>query len=237
MRYSFFVLILFILSCKKDTTQPPVPAAPPPVEDTLPPCDPQITANHSYDTIYPSDYLMAYPGSWWEYDDGFIDSCTSWQEVLIHYTTSVGSCKFVEEDLWILPEKLLYCGGNIAYNLNVRTPDDFGSTSFGKIYDTVPGVYSTSSSSGGEGTYSYTSTSTTEMMPQLDSLLVNGTTYYDVIHKKISVYVYYYHAGGGPTYYTDYYFAKDVGLIMHSFSSNTGILNEYKLVNYYIAPH
>lgn len=236
MKYISFFFVLVILGCKKENPIPP--PTPPPAADSIPLCDPVITANYSYDTIYPSDYLMAYPGSWWEYDDGFIDSCTSWQEVLIHSTTTVDNCKFVDEDLWILPEKLMYHGGhNIAYDLSVNTPADYSSTTFGKIYDTIPGIMSSGTSNGGEGAYAYEANSVTEMLPKLDSFIVNGTTYYDVLHKKSTVHMYYYHQGGGPTYYTEYYFAKGVGLVMRIFSSNVGNYTEYKLIDHYIAPH
>jgi len=232
MRIFLFILLitLFFVSCKKDNTPVPTPHS-----QTLPQCDPIITFNHSYDTIYPSDYLMAYPGSWWEYDNGFIDSCLAWEEVFIHQTTIIDGCKYVEEDLWILPEKLSYHSGNIAFNQAVNSSQNHESTKFYFIYSDMPGIYHNSVTHYD----TYKVTTTLEMFPALDSMVVNGITYYDVIHQKTTSKTGFYKFRGerGPTFTDDYFFAKDVGLISNIKYGTYGLLYELNLVNYYIAPH
>ena len=46
---------------------------------------------------------MTYPGSWWEFSDGSIDSCYSWEPVSIADVSIVGSCTVVDEDIHVLP--------------------------------------------------------------------------------------------------------------------------------------
>lgn len=226
MKY-FIYLILFsslITSCNKDK----VPSE---VE-----CEPIIIQNHSNDTVFPSPYLMAYPGSWWEYDNGFLDSCEYWQSVPIRETISENGCLYVDEDMWILPEPL-YLTGTICYDSGVTNPNDYSSTTFYTLVDTIVGVFYEHQGTGGQGQYSYDIDDSAETIARLDSMTIGGNTYYDVLHTKRTSYIYYHHLGGGPNYVTHYWFAKNVGKIKWHREVNGSLVEEAELVDYFIAPY
>ncbi|MFT5818944.1 MAG: hypothetical protein ACI8ZM_000165 [Crocinitomix sp.] len=44
-------------------------------------CDPEIADLLNNDTIHPSEYLGAYPGSWREYDNGGRQECNEWRSI------------------------------------------------------------------------------------------------------------------------------------------------------------
>ncbi len=219
-------LIMIIISCKNDDDL-----------TTDEPCEPVITKNYSYDTIFPSDYLMTYPGSWWEYSDGSIDSCKLWDSVPIHNTTSSGSCLFVDEDMWILPEGTNNIRGHICYDKNLITPNDYTSSYFIPFYDTLIGKFHEATYLGGEGVYTYSSYCKKETLERSDSMLVGSNTYFDVLHIKVTSSTTYYHTGSGPTYVSEYYFAKNIGLIRYIRINNGSVTKVIELVNYYISPH
>jgi len=89
---------------------------------------------------------------------------------------------------------------------------------------------------GGESPNTYIAYTFTQMFEPIDSMEVNGTMYFDIVHKR-GMAQFHYPDDYGPMYYTDYYFAKNIGMIYKVFSSDISIFNEYKLVDYYIAPH
>lgn len=224
--FSVILLCVLIASCKKEET-PSEPI----------PCEPTITQVHSYDTIYPSEYFMAYPGSWWEYDNGLIDSCRFWQEVAVNSTTSSDGCLFVEEDMLVLPERLNFHQGHLHFDHTVTTADELSASVYVPLYDSLSGWFWGDEVHGGEGQFSYRIEYSAHMMSPLDSMEVGGTTYFDIIHVKYITYKHFFHLGSGPGTATERYFAKDVGLIKWVTMDNNGLVEDVELVDYFIGPH
>jgi hypothetical protein len=181
---------------------------------------------------------MAYPGSWWKYDTGQNDTCKGWIAQITERIEKDGSCINVIEDLVYLPKTSL---GKVYKGSVLQTNEDYQGTKFIELIDTEK---SNSKVSWGLGSYPFSDgygysgnrTIKSEIIEHLDSFLVNGTTYNDVIHCKISNKLSHFKYNTPPATFTDYYFSKNIGLIQ-SESSFNGSSNVKKLVNYFIAPH
>lgn len=189
-----------------------------------------VTQNHSFDTIYPSDFIMAYPGSWWEYSDGSIDSCLYWESMFLRTSSDSANCTLVDEDIVIVPEKLNYHFGNIFGDQEFYTTQ-FSSV-FKPILDTVVGVFYTSSSTSGHMRTIYSR----ETLDRLPSFEVNGVIYFDIL--KVEHRTEYQGIGisSPPDHVAELYFAKNVGLIKQRTLAWME-WSEKELVDYYIAPH
>lgn len=218
-----FTIFVLITSCKKEAV----------IEE---PCSTTIIENHSYDTIFPSEYIMAYPGSWWEYDNGLIDSCEYWEAIPIRSTITSEGCLIVNEDMWVLPEALTY-HGIVANDKSVYTPVDCTSTTFRPILDTTIGIFYQNQKIVSDGQYSYEMNSSAETIARLDSLTIGTITYYDVLQIEMICSIYYFHIMNGPTYTSQYWFAKNIGMIKFQLFQNGMPSSEGELIDYYIAPY
>lgn len=216
---AFFALSTVFASCNKDKT------------DSITPCEPEITLNHSNDTIFPSDYLMTYPGSWWEYDTGLIDSCGSWKAVPIRTKTIINGCTFVNEDMWILPVSSIFGYGRAFDKQIYNIYSDTNSTTLIPIYDTIVGVFHDETTYDGN-----TKNLTGETLERLDSMTIGSNTYYDVLHVKRILEIYDY-GNGGAIYTDEKWFAKNTGVIKWINGISGAINYDVELVNHYIAPH
>lgn len=231
------ILICVFVSCKKKTIETlPSDSNNEPTDTTTgdTPSEPIITVNHSYDTIFPSDYIMAYPGSWWEYNSGEIDSCTGWINIPIRTLSTNGGDVLIDEDMWVLPENLnnlgVVAGDNSIYNSG-----QYNETFFTPILDTNEGVfYQTQQYVGGiEG---YTLYRTFETMEKLDSIVIGNETFYDVLHVRHTDQIEFHAISGGPLYIDEFWFAKNIGkikIIRH----NQGSVSEFNIVDYHIQPY
>lgn len=191
-----------------------------------------ISQNHSFDTVYPSDYLMADPGSFWEYSDGTIDSCSSWVPTLLHESINSDDCLMVNENLLLLPEKLRYHFGSIYFDQEMSTASDNSSSTFIPIIDTSLGVFFSRLSASGKSRTRVTR----ETLEHLDSIEVNGNIYQDVLVVEHKVEHWAIEITDGPDYIDELYFAKYVGLIKLK-TLYAGVSNEIDLVEYQIGPH
>ncbi|MES2557041.1 MAG: hypothetical protein V4604_12875 [Bacteroidota bacterium] len=218
-----------VQSCKKDT-----------VEDLYgpPPCDTTFIPNYSFDTVYPSDYIMAYPGSWWEYNDGYIDSCFNWTTVSIVNNTYSGNCVTVHEDKQILPrtKKL----GYFSFETQVIPYATYKPTLFLRFISLQPGEFLNyhrdfpSTPGSDNGGYETIERNVVEL---LDSMVLDGITYYDIIHTHEYHSNYWYHIWGGPHWTNDFYFAKDIGLVKQFATYMDNPTIDRTLVSHFIAPH
>lgn len=224
------LILLFAInlqSCRKDN-----------VEDLFgpPPCDTTFIQNYSFDTVYPSDYIMAYPGSWWVYDDGQIDSCFNWATVSVVNNTYAGNCVTVHEDKKILPRTTF---GFISFESKVSTIG-YNPTSVSQLLATNPGVFLhiiTEVPSSPNNQDAHKITQTREVIEHLDSMEINGVVYYDIIHVYDYVKTFYYHISNGPYWTHDYYYARNIGLIRKYITYVGTPYHECTLSSYYIAPH
>ena len=188
-------------------------------------------------TVYPSDYIMAYPGSWWVYDDGKIDSCSNWATVSIVNNTYAGNCVTVHEDKQNLPRTTL---GFISFESKVSTVG-YNTTSVLPLLATNLGVFlhkvTEVPSSSPSSQNAHKDTHIKEVIEHLDSMEINGVTYYDIIHVHDSLKIFYYHVWGGPFWTNDYYYARNVGIIKQYSTYVNNTIIDRTLTSYYIAPH
>lgn len=196
-----------------------------------------LEQQHSFDTIYPSDYLMAYPGSWWVYSDGTIDTCRFWEAVPIRYQMDETDCPLVREDMVVIPygffHKSKFERRHVYGNSAVFTGEL--SSRFIPLVDTVIGVVYLI----GSECY-YCDWEKLELIERLDTFQVLNTVFHDVLHLKHQK-VTYNHLGEGPPLLIDFYYAKNVGLIKEEGDDygyyGWGQNIDRELVDYHIAPH
>lgn len=196
-------------------------------------CSTQIEDIYITDTIYPSPYLSTYPGSWWEYTNGTVDSCTAWESVpQFHEFKDANGCTSINRTWSIVPKvndhfiynnSLLYSNPTANESRLTQQVGDFGSH------------WSAQKSSSSAHITTYW---------KCDSIFtnkeVNGVTYADVI--MVTTYTDEYYddvMGGPPSDLHYYYYAKNVGLIMKRFQDAylDEIVTVFELEDYYIAPH
>jgi hypothetical protein len=227
------VLLLLVIaslgvSCKKKEIKPGT---------TISGCmDTTFVDNFYNDTIFPSEYLMTYPGSEWNYDNGTTVTCDAWENVAFAVPTVNDQCVTITKDYHFLP----HCSSEPRYidynkNVTITNPNKTKST---PLLDTVLGVfYQDSYTLGGPPPYEVAQVYRSfEVIEKLNSMDVLSVTYSDVIHVRINVQEYSDHF----TPYTyDYYYAKNVGLIRYSYTyePNDPPITEKNLVSYIIGPH
>ena len=221
---------IVVISCKKESVEPiPIDSN----TNTTSPCDTTFIYDNILDTIHPSDYLMAYPGSWWEYSDGSTIDATSWSEVAISSKTIQDNCVTITYDNVILPSYNGYSVANKSYVFEVSSTE----TRLEPILDTTIGTFYQKNYYYGSGSASSTHTHTFSLEEKLNSLTVNGVIYGDVLHVKYRYEISHYQ-GYGPDEIIDRYFAKNVGLIKEiRFEEINSSTDTFNLVNHFIAPH
>ncbi|MBL4861766.1 MAG: hypothetical protein JKY09_01950 [Crocinitomicaceae bacterium] len=185
-----------------------------------------MISNSIYDTIFPSDYLPMYPGSWWDYGSGWIDSCYAWETVSVVKRNTSGPCDVFYEDEIILPRSLIH--KYVSNQSLLKLHPNQQASDYIPLFDTNLGVIYDSTWRGDGSKESRTVT----VLELLDSLVVGNNVYYDIIHTLDVQETYYYHWGGGPTYEYEHYYAKNVGRI-RSIVQNVN----YDLINYHIEPY
>ncbi len=234
MRLSFLLFTtfcLFIASCRKD---PIIPIS-------ASPCDTTYHRTYTLDTIHPSEYLMAYPGSWWEYDNGNKVECVEWDYMPVYeQSKNENGCPFIESNYAYYPRLIgasnKYISGNSALNIN-QHPYNTTTTPIILEHGEIQ-HYS------GNSTTDYYTTVTKQIHETFDSIEINGTLFYDVINIRTQ-YKRSYHelAGGGPTDATHAYYAKGVGLLqLVSYINSDGTGEEEgeihkSITDFFIAPH
>lgn len=230
-----FFLFLFS-SCKKDkeATTPNSGTVAPPASAT----DTTVVNIYTNDTVFTSDYLMAYPGSQWHYDDGTTESCHAYEQVAIAALTHNGANVTITKTYKILPNFSLF--KHFVMGSEIVNTNDPNKTKIYPIVQTAIGEFYNNSDSFGAGTMNAGSNETHSSVTELlDEMTVSGITYNQVIHVHTTTARWYYHNPQAPfPYPCDYYFAKNVGLIRSEVSSiNNPELVIKNLVNYQIGPH
>lgn len=230
----FLPVILFLFSCQKDNNLP---------SSLNPPCDTTYFYNYLGDTIIPSDYLMAYPGSWWQYDEGIIN-CTEWRSTptytrskndngCLEITTEYNYLPWMESTLQSMAGKFYPISGD---NYVYMDSNAFSSRFYPYIlpYGDESQVFGPR---GGSGVYQYEIRNWFSCDSLFDTKELNGILYEDVIYIHHKHVIYYSHPANGPTDNYGYYFAKNIGLVKQTVNGYLAGIYERNLVDYYIAPH
>ena len=217
------ITCLSFVSCKKDKAP-------------LPTCTQVFEDNTPADTIYPSEYMPYYPGSWWDYSGDFFDTTYTmsehsgdWVTVAFTETVPLENCTGIYKQNKVLVHNKI--AGMYRFEPGATEED---ASYLRQILDTIPGVFFHSYSQSSE----YSLTTTIECVERIPSMVVNGVTFQDVLFiKSISAY-HYYDVGGNPYYTTEEYYARNVGKIQTAwFYSGNPMGPTWKLTNYHIAPH
>ncbi|MEN8928687.1 MAG: hypothetical protein ABF242_04585 [Flavobacteriales bacterium] len=218
--------ITFFANCKKENSE------------ECPNGKTNIIQQYSLDTIFPSDYIMAYPGSWWEYDNGKVDSCRGYFTQKIENIERNYPCLSVYEDLIYVPT--ITSLGAIYKGSIIKITSNYQGTKFVEMIDTAKSnsivSYGKNPYPSNYNHYSQTMIVKSEIIEHLSSFQVNGIIYADVIHCQTSEKTDDFKLETPPPRISHYYFAKNIGLIEHS-SSYVGLDTRKRLINHYIAPH
>lgn len=213
----FLVLFVLFVSCQKEEWDP---------------CSTKVHEMHSYDTIFPSDYLMTYPGSWWEFSDGSVATCSAWEAVSIAEITPVGCGQLVEEDMHVLPTTSF--AQYIAYDSKVVSSANYShSTTYVPLFSTdvtFEEIYQT-------GVPGSSTSTTITAMGHYDVFNFDGETFYDVLHTKYIVVPYYDFFGNGPPQGYHRFYAKDIGFVGNVKINNGLQFDTIHLVNHHIEPY
>jgi len=236
MKSTYIIIFLSLVtlslntSCKKKDKKPSDTPTP-----STPACDTTFIDNYINDTIFPSEYLMTYPGSEWNYDNGTTVVCDQWENIPIAATTTSGECVTVTKNFHFLP----HCTSApfyVAYDREVSISNPY-VTKLTPILDTAVGMFYQNNYSyvGWQSPYAVTTVyETFAVVEKLDSLEVLSVTYPEVIHVRKHIQATGYNEGSA-TYH--YYYAKNVGLIKSFTGEYTYIQNEKNLTSYTIGPH
>jgi hypothetical protein len=224
----FLFIFFFLVACKKKNIE---------VNETIQ-CTPTLNPVPSADTILPSDYMPAYPGSYWTLVYNSQNGSTTktinangWEQTTCYFPTSLDGCGFFDTKTSFIPSISggvpSIWGNQIlnSFNSSNTTPKPFGLTVFStENLDTT--FYQNFSNSGSTKrvvqTYSYS------------EFTLNNTTYQDVKLVSITDWEYSFKYGEYMANGASYYFAKDVGLIQ---MKNYKTFEIFILSDYYIAPH
>ncbi|MES2800279.1 MAG: hypothetical protein V4638_09710 [Bacteroidota bacterium] len=212
-------LLFLFISCKKDKVS----------------CQDEITNIETGDTIKSSEYIMAFPGSWWEYAEGQTMQCNSYQSSYFQTVDYVDTCYHATRVHAYYPQRpiLIPFGNNIAgdFGLSYNT-GDFKPTVLIPLIDTTLGeFYSSGGANSGEAF---------SLLDKFDTMTVNGIIYEDVLHIRYNKWWQTFEFQSNPmNHYRNYhcYYAKGVGLIKYTCTETFGNYTVRTLSNHYIAPH
>lgn len=224
--FIFIFLLTIILACKKKNIE---------VNEAIP-CTPTLNPIPTADTIFPSDYMPAYPGSHWKLvfnyssgSDTITVNANEWFEATSYFPTSLEGCGFFNTRTSYIPR--IY-GAPAVWGDQILTSFQSSNAPYKPMGITVfstenidTTLYLNFQNSGIKKR-----TITTHAQA---SLTVNNTTFQDIKIVNITDWNYGKYGDyiiGGATYY----YAKDVGLI-RIFQNYYQIT--YNLTDYFIAPH
>lgn len=209
-------------SCRKDT------------------CEDFYNQTASYNTIYPSPYLPAYPGSWWEYNDSVvIKTYDHWQPFNYQKLIPFNKCKVAEYDSVLVPaidlfsDKFLYHDRYIEQNKYCR-----GVQSIDLLFNEEDLTWQ--SWTDPDACYSNASGSHYSIrknIKTLDTITINGMLFNDVLvisedHRAS------FSANIFSTALTTYYYAKNVGIIKEDYVPRDTVQSHpysLEITDYYIA--
>lgn len=219
---SFLIVVVILLNCKKETTEECI-------SGTV-----TIVEEHSFDTVYPSNYIMAYPGSWWEYDNGSIDSCFDWISQKTYISNRNGNCYNSRENIRFMPRTsfgIIKGGYSILGVIDPRY-----TTGYFPLTDTESPsgwIYSRRHNT------QFTISISLIKIEKLDSFEVLGIMYHDIVHSQYSEAAKSKVTNPQPAI-REYYFAKNIGIIQTSIYGDIFIRNftdTARLMNHFIYPH
>lgn len=224
--FSLFIIIVTLISCKKYDSNGPQESE----------TDVFISEEFTDQEMNTSDYLMAKPGSWWTYSNGETWICEDKDTVpVFNFDYESLGIIFIIKDRIIAPKHPFFGFHKERYGvLNEWYHDE---TIFQPIYDTLVGQFYSYQKYVNSGVCSsrHTITETRKVLERLDSIEVNGQTYFDVLHVRHKTRRYYHCKGYGyaPDDIVEFYLAKNVGLIKFSQFNQPG-LADVTLAEHYI---
>ena len=193
-----------------------------------------IIENHSNEVAEISNYLLAKPGSWWEYSDGHQKTCGSYEATAIYtFHSDAGTHIILEEDIIYTPVHPFF--GKISSRYQVVNSANKHETLFKPIFDTVIGVFYENQETI-EGGYSKNGgyfKETRKVVEIFNSFPLKNQVFHNVIHVNYHHERYYGFLSTTHHRYNDYYIAEGVGVIKHHYKF---LSEEYEasLIDYHI---
>lgn len=233
--YISCLVLVISSSCKKENIEPE-----PIINETetgsTPLCDTVYIELNTLDTIYPSEYLAAYPGSWWNYSDGSTESCSGWEIGTETSQTVLNNCVTKNSDNHYFPRTTfgLISDKDVIF-LNYIPSRYFPLIGGDYIGHEFYNYMTWFSNSPGLGGYNY---NRKRLVNHFDSFEVNGTVFLDVIKIAHSQGIYFYDTNGGPQQINYYYYSRNIGLIRKDIGespSGAGPSTVF-IQDFYIAP-
>lgn len=232
-KYLLFIPIFVLVSCKKDDLNPE------PLPEVI--CDTTFIESPAL-SVLPSEYLMAYPGSWWEYDGGNKIECVDWVSFPVYKKSQNESgCLIVEKQCYTLPlikdsldNDYVVSGANRIYSDSSNFEQQIFKQ-IGELGQTWGYTYQTKYSN-----HKYDTE--TRIKWKCDSSFatkfLDGNLYNDVIYIEQEVDYHHFHENHSFITVNGYYYARYIGLVKVScISDDWGWNYERSLTDYYIAPH
>lgn len=223
-----YLLITLIFGCTKET-----------ISHQQVTCEPTIVSIDYNDTIYPSEYFPAYPGSRWtlvfDYSTGqdtIKMECNGWKVGTAYAPISFNDCGSFYKYSAIIPQ---YSPGKFGFaiwgdSLIVNVPGEKYNAILMNFFTDQPNIIENEGYPNSSGNLRKVKVKRNGYYP---SATVDGVNYNDVIIINYGLWENG-HYGWFPLSNKNYYFAKGIGLIH---ISDLAYYKEYKLIDYYVAPH
>ena len=226
---SMFIVFLLIFSCSKKEIQD--------IEETEESEEREEIIIPSYDTIFPSEYLPAYPGSWWKYDNGetikidsvyhlrsiYTPDCAGGRDTLTVYLPRMNNTRMFESS-----DSLISVYDNQIFGRSVPACFNY-EPSYKNYYP----VFRPNDNAGWDLSVRHAGYYDAGISYLTENYSINDTSY-DSINYALE---YVYGGGGVQNWTVKRVFAKHIGLIHYVerkyIGSNDTIVN-IKLLDYYI---
>ncbi|MBI3237862.1 MAG: hypothetical protein HYZ43_03305 [Flavobacteriia bacterium] len=234
----FAIMILLLTSCHKDK---------PNTDGEKEVCDTTFVITNVIDPVAPSDYIMSYPGSWWTYDNGDTDSCSSWEACELETISFANSCPTLTQITATLPNTnygYIYNNSRIytVVSMNVADQSYFTNSllepfldttiSSGTFYSKSYGTYN-----GAGASHSVSVYKNYEVVERLNDIDLNGINYQDIIHTREFLTMHDSWSGQSTEWTYEYYYARNVGIVRKIAHYYNSLVYDLSLTDHYIAPH
>lgn len=223
----FLFTLIAVVACKKDKNQPNI------TPNKNPESEPIIIIEEfdTGDSIYSNEYLAAYPGSWWEYNDGATVNCSSWQKMPVFQKTINGDTTIIKKYYVTIPK----LGNYFVFDKSkaYEAPEIDSSNITPYIQEITGQFYYHTNNFNNPSGYSTLEKISHGVIPNLQ---VGNQTFTDVLKIEEKSLVYYYDTNGGPYETKFLFYAKEIGLVRTIRQFVNGVPDTIDIVNYYIAP-
>jgi hypothetical protein len=190
---------------------------------------PIIEENHSNDVVISKDYIQAYPGSFWNFNNQYGLGCDGPTPVYIYESAgSENDCEKIIEDKIMAPDHQLF--GLLDGKFQIITDTVENTTERIPVYDEELGLFYSKETYNMNEEPGYLKKHERSVIAMEDSIVLGDYTYYDIIkvNYKVTLTL---ENGNILTESKFYTLAKDIGIVRYEFPKET---TDIYLTNYLI---